>query len=206
MNKHELPKLAYGYAALEPHIDSKTMELHHSKHHQAYVDKFNAALDKHPELFSKPVEALLKDLSKVPEDIRTAVRNHGGGHANHSLYWKMMAPNSGGEAQGELAVAIGNEFGSFEDFKKKLSETTVGHFGSGWGWLAADAKGKLSIFSLSNQDSPLSQGLSPILAIDVWEHAYYLKYQNKRADYVNAIWNVIDWKQADKLYASAFKK
>jgi len=202
---YTLPKLDYAYNALEPFIDAKTMEIHHSKHHQTYIDKLNAALDKHPEFAGKPLEELLKNINSVPEDIRTAVRNHGGGHLNHSIYWKTLGPNCGGEAQGEIAAAISKEFGSFTDFKKKLSETSVNHFGSGWGWLVADSSGKLSVISLPNQDSPLMQGLKPVFGIDVWEHAHYLLRQNRRAEYVEVLWNVINWNEVGEVYASALK-
>lgn len=195
--KHELPKLAYSYDALEPFIDAKTMEIHYTKHHQAYVDKLNAALEKHPELQDKSVEALLKDLNKVPEDIRTAVRNHGGGHFNHSLFWRVMGPKIGGEPKGKLAEALNQNFGGFEKFKEQFSAAAAGVFGSGWAWLAADGK-ELKVMATPNQDSPVSQGLTPLLGIDVWEHAYYLKYQNKRADYVAAWWNVVNWKEVEK--------
>ena len=200
-----LPKLEYAYNALEPYIDSKTMEIHYTKHHQAYIDKLNAALDKHPEIASKPLEELLKGISSVPEDIRTAVRNHGGGHLNHSLFWKIMGSNCGGEAQGELAQDITKNFGSFEEFKKKLSETSVNHFGSGWGWLVLDSSKKLVVKSLPNQDSPLMQNETPILGIDVWEHAYYILRQQRRAEYVEAIWNVINWKAVGENYSAAMK-
>lgn len=200
---HELPKLPYDVNALEPHIDAKTMEIHHGKHHQGYVNKLNAALEKHPNLQSKTVEELLKDLDSVPEDIRTAVRNNGGGHANHSLFWPCMSPNGGGEPDGELADAIKSKFGSFNDFKEQFSSEAAGRFGSGWAWLCVDSGGNLVLLSTPNQDSPLSQGLKPILGLDVWEHAYYLKYQNRRPDYINEWWNVVNWDQVAKNYKSA---
>ncbi len=202
---HVLPKLDYYYDALEPHIDAKTMEIHHSKHHQAYVDKLNAALDKHPELHQWPLEQLHSQINSVPDDIKTAVRNHGGGHHNHSLYWRTLGPNSGGEPRGELAEAVKKSFGSFEELKKKLSEASVNHFGSGWGWLSVDPTKKLVVESLPNQDSPLMQGKTPILGIDVWEHAYYILRQNRRADYVNAIWNVVNWERVGEYYSAALE-
>lgn len=200
---HELPKLPYDVNALEPYIDAKTMEIHHGKHHQGYVNKLNAALEKHPNLQSKTVEELLKDLDSVPEDIRTAVRNNGGGHANHSLFWPCMSPNGGGEPDGDLADAINSKFGSFNDFKEQFSSEAAGRFGSGWAWLCVDLGGNLVLLSTPNQDSPLSQGLTPILGLDVWEHAYYLKYQNRRPDYINEWWNVVNWDQVAKNYKSA---
>jgi len=198
---HILPELPYGYAALEPHIDAKTMEIHHTKHHQAYIDKLNAALEKHPELNGKSVEELLKNLSTIPEDVRMAVRNHGGGHANHSLFWLVMGPN-GGRPLGRLADEIENQWGSFEKFKETFTAAALGQFGSGWAWLATDGK-KLEIMATANQDSPLSQGKVPLLGIDVWEHAYYLRYQNKRADYVTAWWNVVNWDEVSRRFEQA---
>jgi Fe-Mn family superoxide dismutase len=200
---HELPPLPYSYDALEPHIDARTMEIHHTKHHQTYINNLNAALEKHPELFEKSVEDLLKDLNAIPEDIRTTVRNNGGGHYNHSLFWSMMTPKGGGEPSGELAAAIKAAFGDFASFKDQFSKTAAGHFGSGWAWLCVDKDGKLVVISTPNQDNPISQGLKPILGLDVWEHAYYLKYQNRRADYIAAWWNVVNWEQIAKNYASA---
>ncbi|GIW46426.1 MAG: superoxide dismutase [Mn] [Deltaproteobacteria bacterium] len=202
---HQLPPLPYSYDALEPHIDALTMEIHHTKHHQAYVNNLNAALEKYPELQDKSVEELLKDLNSIPEDIRTAVRNNGGGHLNHSMFWLMMSPKGGGEPTGELAEAIKANFGSFANFKDLFSKTAVGHFGSGWAWLCVDKDGKLVVLSTPNQDNPISNGLKPILGLDVWEHAYYLKYQNRRADYVAAWWNVVNWEQIAKNYAEAKK-
>ncbi len=202
--KHELPKLPYAYNALEPHIDARTMEIHYTKHHQAYVDKLNAALEKHPELFDKKVEELLADnLKSVPEDIKTAVRNHGGGHVNHSLFWEWMTGNKkDNEFKGKIADAIKKEFGSFDEFKTKFSDAALGRFGSGWAWLALH-NGKLEIYSTANQDSPLMEGKQPLLGLDVWEHAYYLKYQNKRADYISAFWNVVNWKKVNELFEKA---
>jgi Fe-Mn family superoxide dismutase len=199
---YSLPSLPYAYDALEPHIDAATMEIHHTKHQQAYINKANAALEGHPELASKPVEELLKDLSSLPEGIRTAIRNHGGGHANHSLFWTVMGPGKGGEPSGELKQAIDSTFGSYDAFKEKFAAAAAGQFGSGWAWLTVDG-GKLVVESTANQDSPLSEGRTPILGLDVWEHAYYLKYQNKRPDYVSAFWNVVDWDAVGQRYAAA---
>jgi Fe-Mn family superoxide dismutase len=199
---HELPRLPYEYDALEPHIDARTMEIHHTKHHQGYVNNLNAALEKHPELEKKSVEDLLKDLNSIPEDIRTAVRNNGGGHANHSMFWPIMSADGGGEPEGELAGAINSSFGSFSDFKDQFSKAAAGRFGSGWAWLCVDRGGKLTITSTPNQDNPVSDGLSPVLGLDVWEHAYYLKYQNRRPDYISAWWNVVNWKQVEKNYSA----
>ena len=198
---HTLPKLPYEYNALEPHIDAKTMEIHHTKHHQTYIDKLNAALEKYPEFAERPVEDLLKDLNAIPEDIRTAVRNHGGGHYNHSLFWNMMAPNAGGKATGEVATAIDSAFTSFENFQKQFADAAAARFGSGWVWLVKN-NDKLEIISTANQDSPISEGKHVVLGLDVWEHAYYLNYQNKRPDYVNAFWNVVNWDEVGKRYAA----
>ena len=200
---HELPKLPYEYSALEPHIDARTMEIHYTKHHQGYVDKLNAALENHPELQGKSIQDLLKDLSAIPEDIRTAVRNNGGGHANHSLFWPVMGPNGGGEPAGEIAEAIDSAFGGFEAFKEQFSAAAAGRFGSGWAWLSVNGGGKLVVTSTPNQDSPLSEGLTPVLGLDVWEHAYYLNYQNRRPDYISAWWNVVNWEQVAANYSSA---
>lgn len=202
--KHHLPRLPYGYDALEPYIDAKTMKIHHTKHHQAYVDKLNVALEKHPELFDRTIERLLEDADQVPEDIRQAVINHGGGHANHSLFWKIMAPaaqGGGGEPSGNLAEAIDTAFGSLADLKQQFSDAALSRFGSGWAWLVVDEEGSLKVYSTANQDSPLMKRDIPILGIDVWEHGYYLKYQNRRADYVNAWWNVVDWEEVKRRYA-----
>lgn len=200
MEKHTVPSLAYAYDALEPHIDARTMEIHHTKHHQAYVDKLNAALEKHPALFDTPVESLLKDLNDVPEDIRTAVRNHGGGHLNHSLFWTLMTPHSHDkEMKGAIVEAITEEFGSIDAFKKIFTDAALNRFGSGWAWLVS-YNGKLEIYSTANQDSPLMEGKYPLLGIDVWEHAYYLKHQSKRADYIASFWNVVNWKKVEELY------
>lgn len=199
----ELPKLPYEYNALEPYIDAKTMEIHHGKHHAAYTNNLNAALEKHPELAGKDIEDLLGDLDAVPEDIRTAVRNNGGGFYNHSLFWTIMAAKAGGQPQGKLATAIDATFGNFEAFKKEFSDAAATRFGSGWAWLGLDKSGKLHLGSLPNQDSPISHGHKPILGLDVWEHAYYLKYQNRRPEYVEAWWNVVNWDQVAENYAQA---
>ena len=190
---HKVPDLPYPFDALEPHIDAKTMEIHHDKHHAAYVKNLNDALEKHSDLQSKSIEELISDLDSVPQDIRTKVRNNGGGHLNHSLFWPSMSAEGGGEPEGALADAIRDAFGDLAKFKKELSAAGVGQFGSGWGWLTADRGGSLKIESTPNQDNPLSQGRTPLLGVDVWEHAYYLKYQNRRADYIEAWWNVVDW-------------
>ena len=199
----ELPQLAYPYDALEPHIDARTMEIHHSKHHAGYTNNLNKALDSAPSLQELSIEAILADLSAVPEAVRTAVRNNGGGYANHSLFWTIMGPGGGGEPGGSLSSAIASAFDDFSTFKDTFSKTAVGQFGSGWGWLAVDKAGGLSVFSTPNQDSPLSQGLTPILGVDVWEHAYYLNYQNRRADYVAAWWNVVNWSEVEGRFEAA---
>ena len=198
---HQLPPLPYAYDALEPHIDKETMTLHHDKHHATYVSNLNAALEKHPELASKSAEDLIRDLNAVPDDIRAAVRNNGGGHVNHTMFWTIMGPNKGGQPSGQLADAIRQTFGDLETFKKQFNEAGTKQFGSGWVWLAQGG-GKLQIMSTPNQDNPLSQGLQPIMGNDVWEHAYYLKYQNRRADYLNAWWNVVDWDAVGKRFQS----
>jgi Fe-Mn family superoxide dismutase len=199
---HEVPDLSYPFDALEPHIDAQTMEIHHDRHHAAYVGNLNTALEKHPDLQSKSVEELIADLSGVPEDIRGVVRNNGGGHANHTLFWTIMSPDGGGEPSGALADAIADAFGGFDDLKSKLSAAAVGQFGSGWGWLSVDG-GKLVVEGTPNQDSPLSQGRTPILGVDVWEHAYYLNYQNRRPDYVTAWWNVVNWDEVARRFEAA---
>jgi Fe-Mn family superoxide dismutase len=188
---YEVPDLPYDYNALDPHIDEETMHLHHDKHHQAYVTQVNNALEG-TELADKPIEEVLKDLSSVPEDKRTAVRNNGGGHYNHSLFWEWMSPDGGGEPEGDLASAIESAFGSFDDFKAKFKDAGVKRFGSGWAWLVHDGSG-LTIVSTANQDNPVSDGQTPLLGVDVWEHAYYLKYNNRRPDYIDAWWNVVNW-------------
>ncbi|PYI50691.1 superoxide dismutase [Paenibacillus flagellatus] len=202
---HQLPPLPYANNALEPHIDAQTMEIHHDRHHNAYVTNLNAALDKHPELHDKSLEALISDLNAVPEDIRTAVRNNGGGHANHSLFWTTIGPNAGGQPTGALAAAIDSELGGFDKFKETFAAAGATRFGSGWAWLALGKDGKLKVYSLPNQDSPLMEGDTPLLGLDVWEHAYYLKYQNKRPDYIAAFWNVVNWNEVGKLYDAAKK-
>jgi Fe-Mn family superoxide dismutase len=191
---HSLPALPYDHAALEPHIDATTMQIHHGKHHQAYVTNLNAALDKHPELHSKSLDDLVNNLAAVPEDIRTAVRNNGGGHWNHAMFWQLMAPNAGGTPTGDVASGIDAAFGSFDSFKEKFQAAGMGRFGSGWAWLI-DNRGKFEITSTANQDNPLMEGKKAILGVDVWEHAYYLKYQNRRADYLTAFWNVVNWNE-----------
>jgi Fe-Mn family superoxide dismutase len=200
---HQLPPLPYSNDALEPHFDAVTMSIHHDRHHNAYVSNLNAALEKYPELFEKTIEELIGDLENVPEDIRTAVRNNGGGHANHSLFWKIVSPQGGGEPLGALADVINSELGGFDALKEEFAKAATTRFGSGWAWLALDLRGKLKISSTPNQDSPLMGGLFPIIGLDVWEHAYYLKYQNKRPDYIAAFWNVIDWNAANKRYEEA---
>jgi superoxide dismutase, Fe-Mn family len=194
---YSLPPLPYPTDALEPHIDKQTMEIHHGKHHNAYVTNLNAALEKHPELQSKSIEDLLRSINTVPEDIRTAVRNNGGGHANHSMFWQIMGPNAGGQPTGAIASAITSSFGSFDALKEQLAKAGVGRFGSGWAWVI-DQGGKLVIESTANQDSPLMEGKKPVFGIDVWEHAYYLKYQNRRPDYIAAWWNVVNWAEINK--------
>jgi superoxide dismutase, Fe-Mn family len=202
---HTLPKLSYAFDALEPHVDARTMEIHHDKHHAAYVNNLNAALDKHPELHQKSLEELIRNLGAVPEDIRTAVRNNGGGHWNHSLFWQLLSPKGGGAPSGEVAKAIGVGFGSFDAFKEKFAAAAVGRFGSGWAWLCVNPDHKLCICSSPNQDSPIMKGVSEcageiLLGLDVWEHAYYLKYQNRRADYIGAWWNVVNWGEVEARY------
>lgn len=203
---YELAPLPYDYAALEPFIDSETMHLHHDKHHQAYINNVNAALANHPTLAAKSVDDLIRDLSAVPEEIRGAVRNNGGGHSNHTMFWNIMGkPGTagvGGAPTGELAAKIAADFGDFEAFKKTFNETTAKQFGSGWGWLVLSG-GKLKVMTTANQDSPLSQGIYPVLGNDVWEHAYYLKYQNRRPDYLAAWWNVVNWNEVNKRFATA---
>ncbi len=195
---HTLPPLPYGYDALEPWIDEQTMRIHHDKHHQAYLDNYLKAVTG-TELEHQPVERVLAALDQVPDGIRTTVRNHGGGFANHSLFWEIMAPGAGGQPAGELGTAIASAFGSFESFKERFTAAAVGQFGSGWAWLVADGAGQLQVYSLPNQDSPLSKGDTPILGLDVWEHAYYLKYQNRRGEYVGNFWNVVNWAKVAEL-------
>ncbi len=200
---YTLPPLPYAYDALEPHIDARTMEIHHTKHHQAYITNVNKALEGHPELAAKSVEDLVKDLSSVPESIRTAVRNNGGGHANHTLFWTILKPAGGGEPTGALAEAIKNELGGFDKFKTDFNAAAATRFGSGWAWLSVDKAGKLVLESTPNQDNPLSEGRTPILGLDVWEHAYYLHYQNRRPDYIAAFWNLVNWEEVSRRYAAA---
>ncbi|GAC1327521.1 MAG: superoxide dismutase [Candidatus Dormibacteria bacterium] len=197
MGKYELPPLPYEYDALEPHFDAKTMEIHHTKHHQTYVDKLNAALEGHDDLSGQSVEDLMRNFDKVPEDIKAPVRNHGGGHANHSLWWKTLARDAGGEPTGAVADGIKEAFGDFNAFKEKFNAAAANHFGSGWAWLVSEG-GKLSVISLPNQNSPLAEGKTPILGLDVWEHSYYLKYQNRRPEYIAAFWNLVNWDQVNE--------
>jgi Fe-Mn family superoxide dismutase len=197
-----LPPLPYDFAALEPHIDAKTMEIHHGKHHQTYVNNLNAAIEKAPELAGKSLDDLMRGIAKVPEAVRTAVRNNGGGHWNHSMFWQIMAPKAGGEPGGNLGPAIKSTFGDFAKFREQFSAAGVGRFGSGWAWLI-NTGGKLSITSTPNQDNPLMEGQKAIMGLDVWEHAYYLKYQNRRPDYIQAWWNVVNWKEVEKRFAAA---
>ncbi|MBW7958381.1 MAG: superoxide dismutase [Anaerolineae bacterium] len=199
----QLPPLPYAEDALEPHIDARTMSIHHDKHHAGYTNNLNAALEGHADLAGKSIEALLGDLNAVPESIRMAVRNNGGGYANHSLFWEIMGPNGGGEPTGELAEAIDSTFGSFAAFKEQFAKAAATRFGSGWAWLYVDGKGKLAISSTPNQDTPLMDGNTPILGLDVWEHAYYLNYQNRRPDYISAWWNVVNWDAVAARYAAA---
>jgi Fe-Mn family superoxide dismutase len=198
-----LPDLPYPHNALEPHIDARTMEIHHGKHHKAYIDNANAALEKHPALSGKSVEQLLRDLNAVPEDIRTAIRNNAGGHANHSLFWSVMKPAGGGKPSGDLAAAIDKTFDGFDAFRQQFETAAKTRFGSGWAWLSVKKDGSLAVSSTPNQDSPLSEGMTPILGLDVWEHAYYLNYQNRRPDYVAAFWNVVNWAEVDKRFKAA---
>ena len=198
-----LPDLPYPHNALEPHIDARTMEIHHGKHHKAYIDNANAALEKHPALSGKSVEQLLGDLNAVPEDIRTAIRNNAGGHANHSLFWSVMKPAGGGKPSGDLAAAIDKTFDGFDAFRQQFETAAKTRFGSGWAWLSVKKDGSLAVSSTPNQDSPLSEGMTPILGLDVWEHAYYLNYQNRRPDYVAAFWNVVNWSEVEKRFKAA---
>ncbi|PWV97960.1 Fe-Mn family superoxide dismutase [Paenibacillus cellulosilyticus] len=202
---HQLPALPYANNALEPHIDETTMMIHHDRHHNAYVTNLNAALESAPELQSKSIEDLIADLNSVPEAIRTAVRNNGGGHANHSLFWETIGPNGGGAPSGKLADAIANELGGFDKFKEDFAKAAATRFGSGWAWLAVGQDGKLKVYSLPNQDSPIMEGDTPLLGLDVWEHAYYLNYQNKRPDYIAAFWNVVNWAAVADRYEAAAK-
>ena len=199
---YSLPQLPYAYDALEPHIDAQTMEIHHTKHHQAYINKANAALEKHPDLGNQDIDELMRNLAKVPEDIRTAIRNNGGGHSNHAMFWTILSPQGGGHPSGELRDAIDKKFSTFANFVEEFNNAAATRFGSGWAWLTVDG-GDLRVESTPNQDTPLSEGRTPILGLDVWEHAYYLKYQNKRPDYVQAFWNVVNWDEVARRYAAA---
>ncbi len=196
---HELPPLPYDFNALEPHIDEQTMRIHHGKHHATYVTNLNAAVEKHSTLQGKSAEDLVRDINKIPEDIRTAVRNNGGGHVNHTMFWQIMGPKAGGSPTGAIADAIKTSFGTFDKFKEDFAKAAIGRFGSGWAWLI-DTGGKLTIESTPNQDSPLMEGKKPVLGLDVWEHAYYLKYQNRRADYITAWWNVVNWAEVNRRF------
>ncbi|MEX1031396.1 MAG: superoxide dismutase [Paenibacillaceae bacterium] len=202
---HQLPALPYANNALEPHIDEQTMMIHHDRHHNAYVTNLNVALESQPDLQGKSINELIGNLSSVPESIRTAVRNNGGGHANHSFFWETIGPNAGGAPTGALAAAITNELGGFDKFKEDFAKAGATRFGSGWAWLAVDKNKKLKVYSLPNQDSPIMEGETPVLGLDVWEHAYYLKYQNKRPDYIGAFWNVVNWSEVGKRYEAAVK-
>jgi superoxide dismutase, Fe-Mn family len=199
----ELPPLPYDYSALEPYIDTQTMQLHHDKHHQTYVTNVNNALQGHDQLATMSVDDLLRNIHQVPESIRTAVRNNAGGHSNHSMFWNIMKPNGGGEPTGDLASAIQQAFGSFDAFKTAFNDAGTKRFGSGWAWLVLDSSGKLQVISTANQDSPLMEGLHPVMGNDVWEHAYYLKYQNRRPEYLNAWWNVVNWDEVARRYEQA---
>jgi superoxide dismutase, Fe-Mn family len=205
MPKFELPPLPYDYAALEPHIDTQTMQIHHDKHHAAYVNNLNTALEKYADLQNKSPEDLIRDLNSIPEDIRTAVRNNGGGHVNHTMFWQIMAANAGGEPTGEVANAIKSAFGDFNAFKEQFNKAAMGRFGSGWAWLVVDGTGAVKITSTANQDNPMMEGQRPVMGVDVWEHAYYLRYQNRRADYLNAWWNVINWNEVNKRFGQMKK-
>ncbi len=200
---YSLPKLPYGYDALEPYIDARTMEIHYTKHHQGYVDKTNGALEKYPELQKKTIEDLMANLKDVPEDIRTAIRNNGGGHVNHSFFWPLLKKNV--PFEGDIADAIKSKFGNLDTFKEKFAAAAATRFGSGWAWLVVNKKGELEIMSTANQDTPLSDGMIPVIGLDVWEHAYYLKYQNRRPEYIQAFFNVVNWKQANENYEKAMK-
>ncbi len=200
---HELPALPYAFDALEPHIDARTMEIHHDKHHAAYINKLNAALEAHPDLQSKSVEELLSGMETLPDSVRGAVTNHGGGHLNHTIFWQNMSPNGGGAPSGDLAEAINKAFGGFDDFKSKFAAAAGGRFGSGWAWLCCDKAGQLVVKDFPNQNSPLAEGFKPLLGLDVWEHAYYLNYQNRRPDYITAWWNVVNWSDVAARFSSA---
>ncbi|MEJ2359550.1 MAG: superoxide dismutase [Deinococcales bacterium] len=199
----QLPELGYAHDALEPHIDARTMEIHHGKHHAGYTKKLNAALEGHSSLHGLSAEQILRGIHSLPADIQTAVRNNGGGYANHALFWQVMGPQGGGQPSGELATAINQTFGGFDAFKQAFAGAAAGRFGSGWAWLVVDAFGRLQVYSTANQDSPLMNGHTPILGLDVWEHAYYLNYQNRRPDYIEAFWNVVNWDKVAENYAKA---
>jgi Fe-Mn family superoxide dismutase len=199
----ELPALPYAYNALEPSIDALTVEIHYTKHHATYLKNLNTAIEKHPEFYNQPIERILSDLNQIPEDIRTAVRNNAGGYYNHMIYWSIMGPNAGGQPRGQLSQAIQRTFGSFDTFKQEMEKAGLGRFGSGWAWLSRKTDGSLLIHSTPNQDTPLAEGLYPILGVDVWEHAYYLKYQNRRADYLAQWWNIVNWEEAERRFGSA---
>lgn len=203
--KHELPQLKYDYNALEPYVDGLTMTIHHTKHHQTYINNLNAALEKYPEFADKDVKELLTNLDALPEDIKQAVINNGGGHYNHSLFWDMMTPNASGKPSANLEEAINKKFGSFENFKDVFAKAAATRFGSGWAWLVVTIQGELEVMSTPNQNNPISEGLIPVLGLDVWEHAYYLKYQNKRPEYVTSWWNVVNWDEVNRLYNEAIK-
>jgi Fe-Mn family superoxide dismutase len=205
MGQHTLPELPYRFDALEPHIDARTMEIHHGKHHAAYVTNLNGALEKQPHLYDFKLETMLRNLSSLPQDIQTAVRNNGGGHHNHSLFWKLLGENQGGAPRGELGDEIKKAYQSFDQFKSAFSAAATTRFGSGWAWLSLNRFGRLEVHSTPNQDSPLMDGFSPILGLDVWEHAYYLHYQNRRPDYIKAFWNLVNWNQAEENYQQALK-
>jgi Fe-Mn family superoxide dismutase len=202
MGNYTLPSLPYAYDALEPHFDAKTMEIHHTKHHQTYVDKLNAALEAHSGLVTDDVDDLLRNFKNVPAEVQTAVRNHGGGHSNHSLFWTILGPGAGGEPSGPVARAIDAAFGSFKELVEKFNAAATNHFGSGWAWLTV-AGGKLEVSSLPNQNSPIEEGKTPILGLDVWEHAYYLKYQNRRPEYIGAFWNLVNWDEVNRRFEAA---
>jgi Fe-Mn family superoxide dismutase len=204
MSKYTLPKLPYSFDALEPYIDAKTMEIHYGKHHAAYVANLNAALEKYPKFYDVKLDKLIRNLQSVPEEIRGAVRNNGGGHLNHSFFWNLLGKDKGGEPTGKLATVINRSFSSFDDFKKRFATAAATRFGSGWAWLSLDRFGQPVIHSTANQDSPIIDGYTPIIGLDVWEHAYYLKYQNRRPEYVDAFWNVIDWDKAEQNYVDAY--
>ena len=200
---YEAAPLPYPYDALEPHIDVRTMEIHHTKHHAAYVTNLNKALEGHPEIARKPIDDVLREITAVPDNIRQAVINHGGGHANHTLFWTLMGPHKGGEPKGKVADELKKAFGGFDKFKDEFTKAATTRFGSGWAWLALDKYGKLTVTSTPNQDSPLMQGMTPVLGLDVWEHAYYLKYQNRRPDYITAWWNVVNWDMVEETYTAS---